>query len=352
MVVVLCGVMVVCVLLALVQKEKTVEELIPTSFLSIITFLFPFYCFDMLRTGRNLLLILFVVISIWALHKIKWRELCLGKIFTPGIFIYVVACLIIVMLTKDNFVSLWDETRLWGAVPKALWYTETLQLGEEALIYPIMQSYYPGMPLLVYFMTSIGSEFSEWQIFAIYGIFVLSLLIPAFRKMKWNQWILVFPLAIASVILPCLATSHGGDSAYFYDSLFVDVVLGAVIGYSFYLTTQNPLKDWWTVYSFVVSLVTLVLLKDTGILFASVILINSFILSVLRKKEHTLKRCLLCHVGMCLVSFGMYFAWQHLLSLYMVKNHVGMRNLFSKNAIYSLIKNLLKTERDYLINKI
>ena len=57
-----------------------------------------------------------------------------------------------VYFAKDNLVGLWDELRLWGAYTKALHTSNSLQLGSDAFIYPIMQSYPPAMPLLGYFV--------------------------------------------------------------------------------------------------------------------------------------------------------------------------------------------------------
>ena len=189
------------------------------------------------------------------------------------------------------------------------------------------------MPLLVYFFTALENEFQEWHVFVIYGIFVCSFLMPACRRLKWNQWIYFLPIALLFVILPCIATSNGGDYAYFYESLFIDAVLGAVIGYSLFLSTQEPFHNYLSAYSFAVSLIAIVLLKDSGILFSIMILTNAFILNFTRKNIK--RKMYLFLLGIVCLT---YFSWQILLNKFMVKNPVGLKVELNIGSVISLVR--------------
>ena len=143
-------VLLICVLFIcnLFEKKvggKSAGELIPTSFLSIMVFLFPFYCLDILKIGRFFIYLFILGTAVWLLKSIKCgrvRAVSMGVI-SPSTTIFILASFIIVLMARDNFVALWDETRLWGAVPKALWYTEKLQLGKRLWFFllcsPIIQ---------------------------------------------------------------------------------------------------------------------------------------------------------------------------------------------------------------------
>ncbi len=312
------------------MEGGTIEEFIPTTFLTIMVILYPFYCFNALWLGRNVVIVLMIVIITYSIWKNGIKGF-LSK-FTPGIFVFLLICIAVILITMDNFVWLWDETRLWGAVPKALYYTHKLQLGEYALTYRNMQSYPPGMPLLVFFLESFSHTFREWQIYMIYGVFAASLILPAIKRLKWSQWFLFVPITVFIVALPCIATSNGGDLAYFYNSLFIDAVIGAVFGYGLFLASTVIPDDNGGIYRIVVTIIALVLLKDSGILFAECVLLTFTAISWNKRKRAVST----LFIGQMMI-LATYYTWQLLLDQYNVKNHVGLHVGLTWNAIKALI---------------
>ena len=173
------------VLFAAAKKERA-ENVFPCALLSVIVILYPFYCLDFLRLGKMLVYVLILLTGILSLGKLLKQKRdpvrSVLETLTPGIFIFAAYCAFVFVYTRGNLVGLWDEMRLWGAVPKALYATDSLQLGSQALIFPAMQPYPPGMPLLVYFMESLSPQFSESYIFVTYGIFFGAMLLPALKQ--------------------------------------------------------------------------------------------------------------------------------------------------------------------------
>ena len=325
-------ILIVSILVALLT-DKEAEETLPVIFISVILILFPFYCLNLLRIGRMLVYLLSILLLIAAAWKQRLKKFFLKV--TPGIVAYIFMCAIVFLITKNNFVWLWDETRLWGAVPKALWYTEKLQLGTDAVVYPNMQSYPPAMPLLVYFIESFNRVFKESEIFFVYGVFYCALLVPALKNLKYKQFYLIPLLALVIVLLPCLITEHGGDYCYYYNSLFIDVFLGAMAGYGLYLAAARPITTRWAAYRLAAALTALVLLKDSGFLFAAGILL----IAVIVNKDVPRKWLfLLVSLGMMVLANRM---WGFLLSRYGVSNHVGMGSQLSTDTILQLMKKAL-----------
>lgn len=329
-------------------QETKPEEYFFCGIATVIAVLYPFYCLDLLRIGRYVVYALFGVVAVFSLWKLclKRKSLAgnLKEMVSPGVVLFWVLLVFYVLFLHDRWVSLWDELRLWGAVPKALYATERLQMGEEALIFSIMQSYPPAMQLFAYFVTALAPNFPEYQIFLCYAVFYLALIIPSLRNVRWKQWPCLLVLGILLIWLPCLFTSHGGDWGRFYNSLFIDPILGALAGYVLYLSAKEPFRNRLSAYRFCVSLIVLVLIKDSGIMFAIFAGINAGILHYQENKHLRVSKKVLGNgCAVCASILIPQLIWKSLLTNYGVStgssSHLHLERL-SWQAIGSLLKNL------------
>lgn len=306
------------VLLASARKDQA-ENVFPCLLLSVIMILYPFYCFDRLQLGKALvygMITLTWILSAAVILRQK-RPLIRSVMQTlsPGVFLFAAYCGFVFCYTQGNLVGLWDELRLWGAVPKALYATDALQLGADALIFGAMQAYPPGMPLLVYFMESLSPSFSESYVFLVYGIFFGAMLLPALKNLKWRNWPVFLPLLLLLAYAPCLFTSHGGDDGWFYESLFIDPILGVLAGYTFYLSSGRPFADGFSRYRFAAALLSLTVIKDSGALFAVFAAVHALALSFLFEKEKRIGKGMAINTaGVALPILLGYGLWRYVLS--------------------------------------
>lgn len=214
--------------------KKKISDCIPISAFSIIFFLYLFYICSQLYIGMLALVCLISASSVYCIYKAaRNQKNTLSLIFQPAILIFLVYVFFVYNYTNDYHVILWDEERLWGAVPKAMHATGQLQLGKNAEIFEAMQSYPPGMMLFEFFLTAFGKQFFENQLFAGYAVFAVILFMPAMRDLKWKQWPLVVLCLSAVILIPCVFTCHFGDYNEFYLTLFIDPILGMLAGYAF-----------------------------------------------------------------------------------------------------------------------
>lgn len=325
--------------------QKKSEEYLAASFILISLLLYPFYCMDSLRLGRYVVYAVFGFVAVHSVLRIcrenDWkmnRSVMIRLIPSPGLCVFAVLAAVCYLVLHDRLVSLWDELRLWGAVPKAMYATERLQLGEDALIFSNMQSYPPAMPLLVYFITALAPNFPEYQIFVIYALFFFSLLLPMLADLKWRQWPLFPIFGILFFWLPCVFTSHDGDFCRFYNSLFIDPILGGLAGYVFYLSATKLYESKWTSWRFAMALAYLILLKDTGILFAVFAVINSVFVYISKKScQNIWKKAMLSLVPGLLC----FVIWKLLLDKYNIastsSSHLEV-SLLTLDSIRSLLK--------------
>lgn len=334
----------ISVLLSAALQERA-EKVFPCILLSVIAILYPFYCLDLLRPGRWLLYSLLGLTAVFAvlrLRKIKEPKQ-LRKSLSPGICLYAGLCVFYTLYTRNHLVGLWDELRLWGAVPKALYVTESLQLGENALIYQIMQPYPPGMPLLVYFLTAWSPEFREGMIFASYGILFGGLLLPTLAKLKWKDYLLFLPAVLLVICAPCLFTSHGGDGAWFYGSLYIDPILGVLAGYAFYLSCGKPFMTGFSGFRFAVTLLALTIIKDSGAMFALLAGLNAVVLHLWSKEGKVNRKEWVMRPAQAFLPVLLaYGSWKVMLNSFGVaSNEQGfLKRLPTMGGIFAMLRNI------------
>lgn len=332
-------------------QEKKPEEYFFSGIATVIAVLYPFYCLDLLRIGRYVVYVLLGLTAVYSVLKLckKWRRsgIALKACISPGVVLFGALTVFYVLFLHDRWVSLWDELRLWGAVPKALYATEKLQMGVDALIFPVMQSYPPAMQLFVYFITALAPDFPEYQIFVCYAVFHLTLVIPSLRNVSWKQWPYLLILGILLIWLPCIFTSHGGDLGRFYNSLFIDPILGALAGYVLYLSAKEPFQNGISLYRFCVCLAVLVLLKDSGIMFAAFAGCNAGIQYVRKNKKLRASKKLFGNG--CAVTASILIPqliWKSLLAEYEIStgssSHLKLANL-SWQSLVSLWNHLIES---------
>lgn len=258
--------------------HRRIEKMFPVCFCGVILWLYPFYLCNAARLGVVLLCSASILLFLTGWRKKGTLRSYATSIFTPGAVVYLCICATFLFFFSGNVVSLHDELRLWGAVPKAIHATDKLQLGHDSPIFSIMQSYPPALPLLCYFFTAFSKTFSEGALYVGYTCMALSFFVPALSKWEWQQWKLLAPAGLLILLLPLVLTSHFEDYGMFGMALFVDPLLGIVMGYSFVMARGKPQTDVCRSICFAMVLGTLCLLKNTGVVFASVALVISLIL--------------------------------------------------------------------------
>lgn len=254
--------------ISVLSKEKS-HKGIQAGTLFTICILYVFYCLNLLAIGRLILWTIGLGTTLYILYHKNTRAEFLKKILSPCSVVLLFLAILIYIYTKEYSAILWDELRLWEIVPKAMHYSEALQLGDKAYVAREMQSYFPGMPLFVYFLTSFTIAFHENEIFLGYAVFAYILLCGLW-DVSWKNFVRITVTSSVAILLPCVFTSHGGDFGYFYASLFVDIPLGIIAGFVFaeVALSDGKSESACTRIRLIMSLAVLTILKDSGILFA------------------------------------------------------------------------------------
>lgn len=304
--------------LSAVTGRKFAKTVAPVYF-SAILILYVFYICGMLRAGHPAVTVLCLLICAVALLR---RPKALKEIlFSRDFLLYLLGSVLFLAFTRSKFVHLWDCLRLWGAYPKALHSFGTLQLGADAALYPIMQTYPPGMPLLGYYFTGFAPVFSENTLFFTYSLFGFALLMPfvgAFESKKGKT-----AAFLTAVFLPWMITnSLNNDYSFYYGSLFIDMPLGLCCGYFLYRSFRQLGKDSFENLCVLLSCGCLVLLKDSGAFLALCGVVGGGLLMLLRKER---TRLVWPALNLALL-LGIWGSWKYLLGMYAASSNLTLSN--------------------------
>ena len=145
------------------------------------------------------------------------------------------------------------------------------------------------MALLVYFFTSFSGGFSYSSIFAVYFIFVCALVLPAMKEHRWKQWFIFPAVFFLLILMPILLTVSGaeasGDWNFFFTCLYIDPILGCLMGHAFYLAVKRPSEDWFSTLAFTLVLFVLPAMKNIGALYAGVAFLTAFVVALMEKEK-------------------------------------------------------------------
>lgn len=346
---------IICLLLVLAEAwamsrilNRRIEECVPVFLTGTIVFLYIFYCLNLLFAGRIALYVLCIglfcagiIITVrrrsagaangatqaGAVNgaaqpgaarpaKFSASRFLTTELFTPGIILLLALSALFIIYASSLKPSVWDELRLWAAMPKALHFSQALQVGEGSLLYSTMQSYPPGMALLVYFFTAFTGSWSDGAVFAVYWIFAAALILPATKKLSWKQWYVLFPAFAVLLIVPYLLTVNGGgasgDWAFYYTSLYIEPSLGCLFGAALYQAANRPFSSGFSAAGFALSLFVLPAFKNVGAVYAIVCFASALVLWGIRKiKEKPVS--LLFILISAFAAAASYFSWQLLI---------------------------------------
>ena len=300
--------------LSLYLKKSFTQLLAPVLF-CVIFVLYGFYLANALFLGRIAVILLLLLTVLYTALRAKptpadWKALLCRR----SAVLYGAGILVFVLFSCTKFVSLYDSLRLWGAYPKLLHSTGLLQLGEDALLYPVMQSYPPGMPLLCYFFSGFSPVFPENALFFTYSFFGFSLMLPFLEESPKKHSLLIF---LAIIFVPYLVTGMNDDGGLYYSSIFIDIPLGICCGY--YFSHGFHPKNKTDRFCALLACGILVLLKDSGAFLALCGIAGCFLCN-LKIDRKTLFFFVSAQLLLLLLAYG---SWKYIQSAYGVVRKIS-----------------------------
>lgn len=289
--------------------EKPLSYTMPSAVIGIELILLILYLMGMVQGGVWVIIALAILSFAYIIHCFRLKKL--SKIDFP-IALFLIGIIAVSVYCYGNIVREWDSLRLWGGYPKALYYTNKVQLNDTAWIGAHERTYIPGMPLLVNFFESFFPDFREDVIYIVYAFFHMSLFLPALGRVKQKA---LMPLGLAAMLLAPLVF-YNSYNAYYYEWLYIDPILGMALGYMLYVMSMWDCEDLKSTCSLLIAMCGVIMLKDIGIFFVAIVLLGCLV--KLMRKRMLLKKQNMVYA----LPIFLYLFWGVAMSIYGTANQV------------------------------
>lgn len=261
--------------------NKKFEEVLPLSFMSIMFVLYTFGLFDKLLLGvyvvTGIIIISYIASIVKVLiGKLEDKKNFILNFFTPSFFVFCALYALCLYCVFGKVALWWDEFSHWCDTVKIMYTTDLFGVYME--YFPSYPNYPPGISLMQYYIMKLDGSFTEWLIFFVQKIFVMSLAVKFVTTRKFNILNLI---GITSVIFltPLIFQND------FYLSAYIDTLLGCVLGFAFAMIFVFDMSKIENIAMVLLSIFSLCIIKEAGTLFAVAIVILLVIEFIRKRKD-------------------------------------------------------------------
>lgn len=312
------------------------ENSILTTFLAIGLLLYVFGLMNIMPVAIYIVIGLAIVCAIYDGFNLYKKKVKIKELFTMGTILYMVLLMISSILLKNTYYTEWDEFSHWGPNLKAMVAYDTFWSNQ---VYDgIHVVYQPLAGIIEYLFCWLNGGFAEDVSYMAMVSFIITLLLPLFRHLEFKIKDFLKGILISFIVYSLIYIF-----GFHLDSIYIDLLLAT-------LFASSMLYSYWaeTKQDFIVTfllLISMVLLKDTGLLFAGIVLLQLFIRKIVipaiqqkkLKKEHIKRFGILCIV--LVVLLASYLTWKG----YCSANGKQLDDRHDKNAISQIdIKEYIK----------
>lgn len=269
--------------------NKKYEEVLPITCFGIILISFLFGIIGLLRFSTIVICLIGLILYIFAIKKaVKEKNSSILKlIFTPAFYVFLILMCFVIIGVYNKVITGVDEYSHWGDIVKVMTLLDTFGTNHNA--HSLFASYPPAMSLFQYTLEEInffisGENFSEWLTYLTYDILAIAFVLPVCSKFNENK---VFSF-ITYVIL--IATFPFAFYLSSYFSLYIDSFLSFLIASGLIELLWSKEKDVWFDLRMYSIIFILTLAKDTGLLFAALLLAGYIAERIVYNKDNILNK--------------------------------------------------------------
>lgn len=262
--------------------NKKIESCIVIDILFKMILMYIFGLCNLLYMGSLVTITISIILGVITLIKQRKNTEFKEKILTNGFGFFTIIYFAFMIFTYGKTSYLWDEYSHWSLASKEMFYTNKLLPENNILIVK-----YPPFPTILQYLfnRTIGIYSQGTEIFANY-ILGFSLLLPLFENINSKSKMQNICIGLTIFCIPAIFSS-----IIFYEGIYVDSILGILIGYIFYQIYNQKDKKFLKL-SILLAFITMSLTKATG-LYIALIIICSYILTIIIEiitKKYNIKK--------------------------------------------------------------
>lgn len=245
-------------------------------------------------------------LGIWLYNK---QEKSIKDIMTPGLWIYFIFFVIIILATSGDWLGNRDELRHWGIVVHDMFYYDSF--AKHAGTTVILPRYLPFTALVEYLFVYMNGLFGEDLLLIAYQVMLLSVLILVCEPLsKKGGWKYCFPVFVSLLVIPILFFNNISNC------IMVDSLQAVVMAYILICYYTEGLHSF-NVFRIGMALISLVLIKDIGLVFGGMMLLiigGDIVATQVKERMFNIHKLLYPFVGLLLIV-GVYVSWQVYLNI-------------------------------------
>lgn len=291
-------------LLAMMLTGKKWEETIAFSFFAEGIILYGFGLFEHILLGINMVYILAALSLLWAIYLFNKKDMQLKDLISPGLIIYAVLFVCIIVGSNGDWLGKRDDLRHWGIAVRDMFYYDSFAKHLNTTV--LLPRYLPFTAIIEYIFVYMNGLFSEDLLLIAYQTMILSTLIIISKALQKNHgWKQVIPVIIAVVCIPVIFFNEISGS------IMVDPLQSAIMAYALicYFSEDN---SWFNKIRIYLALIVLTLIKDIGLILAgmtALIILGDIIFRQIQKRKRNIRELAFPVIGVCL-ALTMYLSWQ------------------------------------------
>jgi len=329
-----CGI----ALTAMIARIKF-ELAAPLYMLASMLALYLFSIFGILSVGYYLVLgynISGLMVLLICLFRPLLRTRMKEVLITPGALAFILLGLTIVFMNAASQVNAWDDFSHWAIAVKEIYRLKDLYVRPDSAL-AFARDYPPALSLIDYYGTRLLGRYSEPALFITQQLFSVAFVIPLFALIKRKartSWLCLF------CIVPLFAMIIPAQSQGFFDTLFVDIVLGLMCGFGFALVLTKQYRTGLRRILLCLVAIGLVLTKQTGLVMALIVAVSLVIYAFtsLRKDKAVFKRRILDILVFGLGLTFSYLSWSIYLMQFSERNAVrAVRQSVTSQAVLKFL---------------
>jgi len=296
-------------LLMMVLTGRKWEETVGVSLFVEGIVLYGFGLLEHLTWGLGAVYLLAAVSLILAVYFYNKKKLALKDLLSPGLWIYFILFVVIIIVNNGDWLGYRDELRHWGIAVRDMFYYDSFAKHMNTTV--ILPRYLPFTALIEYVFVYMNGLFSEDILLIAYQTMLLSVLITLCRPLqkKCGRKLLV-PIVIVMTGVPVIFFNQVSNS------IMVDSLLAAITAYILICYYSEEMNGFNRI-RIISALVVLTLIKDMGLVFAglaALVMFGDLLIAQIREKKLKLRE-LLWPVMYVVIILMVYFSWQFYLSL-------------------------------------
>lgn len=268
------------------------------------------------RIGFYLLIFLCFISALYVLYQIIIKKDKSGFIklyFSNGFLFSILMYVFVVIVNWNRGFNYIDEYCFWGFLPKEAFRLNDFYFSEESFAW-FNTDYPPFYSLFEMLWCYCCNSFKDSYCYQAISYFSLSLLIPLFDIKHIKNSLLKSSFLFLSIISLGLVINYTKGMVYetlFYNSIYVDLHIGFLVGFILYLLFTFDFNKTSCYLFYLLSLLALILTKQISVMFV-ILLYLSLVIKMMINKHFSSKN-LLYLIVILAVLFIFKYSWTWLL---------------------------------------